>query len=300
MGLKDIKQIAVIGAGNMGAGISELLSRVGGYQVTMCDTTEELVERGLQNQRNTLQKRFVDRERMTADEMEAILARIKTSTNMVETASKADLVIEAIFEDMGLKKSVFKQLDEAAPSHAILVTNTSYMSVTEIASQTKRPDKVAGMHFFNPPAVMKLVEVVRAALTSEETASTVFALAEKLEKEPVYCRDTYGFLANRAAVSSAFQNNDAVELVWAHIAPPEDIDKAVKLGYNRPMGPLELGDLIAAWEHAFDSEDDRIREFGWDLGHVHPLIKMMVRAGYTGGIGKKGIYDFWRDVLSKW
>lgn len=300
MGLKDIKQIAVIGAGNMGAGISELLSRVGGYQVTMCDTTKELVERGLNNQRNTLQKRFVDRERMTADEMEAILARIKASTNMVETASKADLVIEAIFEDMGLKKSVFKQLDEAAPSQAILVTNTSYMSVTEIASQTKRPDKVAGMHFFNPPAVMKLVEVVRAALTSEETASTVFALAEKLEKEPVYCRDTYGFLANRAAISSAFQNNDAVELVWAHIAPPEDIDKAVKLGYNRPMGPLELGDLIAAWEHAFDSEDDRIREFGWDLGHVHPLIKMMVRAGYTGGIGKKGIYDFWNDVLSKW
>jgi len=300
MGLEDVKQITIIGAGNMGAGIAELLSRVGGYQVTMCDTSEELVQRAAKNQRNTLQKRFVDRERMTAEEMEAVLARIKTTTNMAEAASKADLIIEAIFENMDLKKSIFKQLDEAAPAHAIIVTNTSYLSVTEMAAVTNRPDKVAGMHFFNPPGVMKLVEVVRAALTSEDTASTVFALAEKLEKEPVYCRDTYGFLANRAAVSSAFQNNDAVELLWAHIAPPEDIDKAVKLGYNRPMGPLELGDLIQAWEHAVNSEDDRIREFGWDIGHVHPMIKMMVRAGYTGGIGKKGIYDFWNDVVSKW
>ena len=152
------------------------------------------------------------------------------------------------------------------------------------------------MHFFNPVAVMKLVEVVRAALTSEEAAQIVYELAQKLGKEPVYCRDIYGFLANRATRS----NLDAVELVWAHIATPEDIDKAVRLGYNRPVGPLELGDMIASWALSVHGEDDAIKEFGWERGHVHPLIKMMVRAGYTGGIGKKGIYDFWKDVLSKW
>lgn len=300
MKLEDVKHIAIIGSGNMGSGIAELLSRVGGYTVTMCDTSEDLVKRAKDIQRNNLQKRFVDKERMTAEEMEAVLGRISTTTKIAEAAGKADFIIEAVFEDMNVKKPLFKQVDEAAPPQTIVVTNTSYLSVTELASQTKRPEKVAGMHFFNPPGVMKLVEVVRAALTAEDTTKVVFDLAVKLEKEPVYCRDTYGFLANRAAVSSAFLNNDAIELVWAHIAPPEDIDKAVKLGYNRPMGPLELGDLIGSWEHAVNLENENIREFGWGIGHVHPMIKMMVRAGYTGGIGKKGIYDFWNDVLSKW
>ena len=296
MGLENIKQVAVIGAGTMGAGIAELCSRVGGYNVVMMDTTDELVQRGLQNQRNSLQKYFVDKGKITADEMEAILGRIKTTANLAEAVSKADFVIEAVFENLELKKKVFKQLDKAAPPHAILATNTSNQSVTEMASQTKRPEKVAGMHFFNPVAVMKLVEVVRAPLTSEETAKTVYDLAMKLGKEPVYCRDTYGFLANRAVRS----RDDAVGLLWAHIAPPEDIDRAVRLGYNRPMGPLELGDLTGAWGLAVSSEDDAIKELGFEKGHVHPLIRMMVRAGYTGGLGKKGIYDFWKDVLSKW
>ncbi len=297
MGLEKIKRVAVIGAGGMGSGIAELLSRVGGYQVVMADTTDELVQRGLQNQRNNLQKYFVDKGKITADEMKAILGRIKLTTNIAEAVSKADLAIEAVFENMELKKGVFKQLDGAAPPHTILASNTSYLSVTEMAGQTKRPDKVAGMHFFNPVAVMKLVEVVRAALTSEETSSTIYELAKKLDKEPVYCRDSFGFLANRAASGG---HNEAVELLWAHIATPEDIDKAVRLGYNRPLGPLELGDMIGAWGLYTHLEDDKIREFGWEKGHVHPLIKMMVRAGYAGGQGKKGIYDFWRDVLSKW
>ncbi len=299
MGLENIKQVTVIGAGNMGSGVAELLSRLGGYQVIMSDTTDELVQRGLQNQRNNLQKFFVDKGKITADEMKAIIGRIKLTTNIALAVSQADFIIEVVFESMELKKSIFKQLDEAAPPHAILATNTSYLSVTEMASETKRPDKVAGMHFFNPPAVMKLVEVVRATLTSEETASTVFELAKKLDKEPVYCRDTYGFLANRTAGAVATEH-DAVELVWAHIAPPEDIDKAVRLGYNRPLGPLELGDMIGQWSLSVHQEEDRIKEFGWEKGHVHPLIKMMVRAGYTGGLGKKGIYDFWKEVLFKW
>ena len=296
MGPENIKQVTVIGAGNMGSQIAQLLSQVGGYPVIMNDTTDELVQRGLQNQKNNLQRFFVDKGKITADEMEAITGRIKGTTNLAEAVSKADFVIEAVFENLELKKTVFKQLDEAAPAHAILASNTSSQSVTEMASATKRPDKVAGMHFFTPVAVMRLVEVVRAPLTSEETASTVYELAKKLGKEPVYCRDTYGFLANAAARG----RDAAVEMVWAHIAPPEDIDKAVRLGYNRPMGPLELADLTGGWGLAVSSEEDAIKELGFEKGHVHPLVRMMARAGYTGGPGKKGIYDFWRDVLSKW
>ncbi len=297
MKLEDIKQITVIGSGNMGAQIAQLCAQVGGCQVVMTDTAQELVDAGLKRQRDSLQKYFVDKGKMTADDMKAVLARLRGTTKLAEAVSKADLVVEAVFENMALKKDIFKQLDAAAPPYAILATNTSYLSVTEIASVTKRPEKVAGMHFFNPPAVMKLVEVVRAVLTSQETANIVFELAKKLGKEPIFCRDTYGFLANRAATLSW---DDAIELVWAHVAPPADIDKAVRLGFNRPMGPLELGDLTGAWTIMVYGEEDRIKEVGFDKGHVHPLVRMMVRAGYTGGPGKKGIYDFWNEVLSKW
>ena len=297
MKLEDIKRITVIGSGNMGAQIAQLCAQVGGCQVVMTDTTQELVDAGLKRQRDSLQKYFVDKGKMTADDMKAVLARLRGTTKLAEAVSKADLVIEAVFENMALKKDIFKQLDAAAPPYAILATNTSYLSVTEIASVTKRPEKVAGMHFFNPPAVMKLVEVVRAVLTSQETANIIFELAKKLGKEPIFCRDTYGFLANRAATLSW---DDAIELVWAHVAPPADIDKAVRLGFNRPMGPLELGDLTGAWTIMVYGEEDRIKEVGFDKGHVHPLVRMMVRAGYTGGPGKKGIYDFWNEVLSKW
>jgi 3-hydroxybutyryl-CoA dehydrogenase len=281
----------------MGAQIAQLAAQVGGYQVTMTDSTEELVNKGLERQRGSLQKFFVDKGKMTADEMQAVIGRIKGVATIAEAVAQADVVIEAVFENMELKKKIFKELDEAAPLGAILATNTSYLSVTEIAGVTKRPEKVAGMHYFNPPAVMKLVEVVRAALTSEETAEVVFKLAEKLGKEPVFCRDTYGFLANRSATLGS---DDAVELVWAHVAPPADIDKAVRLGFNRPMGPLELGDLTGGWTIHYYGEEDRIKEVGFAKGHLHPLVRMMVRAGYTGGPGKKGIYDFWNDVLSKW
>jgi len=297
MKLEDIKRITVIGSGNMGAQIAQLCAQVGGCQVVMTDTAQELVDAGLKRQRDSLQRYFVDKGKMTADDMQAVLARIRGTTKLAEAVSEADLVIEAVFENMALKKDIFKQLDAAAPPYAILATNTSYLSVTEIASVTKRPEKVAGMHFFNPPAVMKLVEVVRAVLTSQETANIIFEMAKKLGKEPIFCRDTYGFLANRAATLSW---DDAIELVWAHVAPPADIDKAVRLGFNRPMGPLELGDLTGAWTIMVYGEEDRIKEVGFDKGHVHPLVRMMVRAGYTGGPGKKGIYDFWNEVLSKW
>ena len=296
MGVDDIKKVAVIGAGTMGSGITDLCSRIGGFPVKMMDTTEELVQRGKQNIKNSLQKYFVDKGKISADDMNAALDRITPVTSIEEAAKDADFVIEAVFENLELKKKVFTELDKVAPAHAVLASNTSNQSVTEMAASTNRAPQVGGMHFFNPVAVMKLVEVIRAPLTTEETAKTIYDVCEKLQKVPVYCRDTYGFLANRGVRS----RDDAVEMVWAHIAPPSDIDKAVRLGYNRPMGPLELGDLTGAWGLSVSSEDDSIKELGFDKGHVHPLVRMMVRAGYTGGLGHKGIYAFWDEVLSNW
>jgi len=298
MGLENIKQVAVIGAGAMGAQIPEVLSRVGGYRVMMTDINDELVNKGIQALRDTLQKHFVDKGKITADEMRAIADRIKGTTGIPDAVKNADYVIEAASENMEIKKIIYKQLDENAPPHTILATNTSGLNVTEIGNITKRPDKVAGMHFFNPVAIMRLVEVVRGAMTSDETANTVCEISRKLGKEPVVCRDVgYGFLANRAYLP---MRNEAVQMVWEHVASPEDIDKALKLGYNLPIGPLELGDFTGGWGIGAASEQDLIREMGEAKGSLHPLIRLMGRAGYTGGRGKNGIYAFWRDSLSKW
>lgn len=298
MGLENIKMVAVIGAGRMGAQIAEVVSRVGGYRVMMTDINGELVSKGLEAVRGTMQKHFVDKGKITADEMEKMCRRIKGTTSIPEAVGNADYLIEAATENLELKKALYKQLDEYTPSRVILATNTSGLSVTEIASATQKPDKVCGMHFFNPVAVMRLVEVVRGATTSDETVNTVCEMSRKLNKEPVICRDVgYGFLANRAY---GVITVEAVQMVWERVASPEDIDKALKLGYNLPMGPLELGDMTGAWGIRAASEEDRIREMGEVKGRLHPLIRLMVRAGYVGGPGKKGIYDFWRDSLSKW
>jgi len=298
MELENIKQVAVIGAGAMGAQIAEVLSRVGGYRVMMTDINAELGTKGFQALRYSLQKHFVAKGKITADEMRAIVDRINGTTSIPDAVKNADYVIEAASQNMEITKSIYKQLDETAPPHTILATNTSGLNVTEIGNITKRPDKVAGMHFFNPVAIMRLVEVVRGAMTSDETANTVCEISRKLGKEPVVCRDVgYGFLANRAYLA---MRNEAVQMVWEHVASPEDIDKSLKLGYNLPIGPLELGDFTGGWGIGAASEQDRIREMGEANCILHPLIRLMVRAGYTGGRGKKGIYDFWRDSLSKW
>jgi 3-hydroxybutyryl-CoA dehydrogenase len=197
-----------------------------------------------------------------------------------------------------LKKDIFKKLNSFAKPGVILTSNTSYLNITEMAMVTERPELVAGMHFFNPVAMMKLVEVVRGTKTSDMTVEVVKSLSIKLGKEPVICRDTsYGFLANRAYRGLS---NECVQMVWERVASPEDIDKALKLGYNLPMGPFEVADMTGSWGLRASSEEDAIRELGSEKGRLHPLVRMMVRAGYTGGPGKKGIYDFWRDVLSKW
>ena len=295
MELEKIKQVTVIGAGTMGSQIAEVFSRVGKYAVTMVDTTDERTNAGYQAIQTRLKKHFVEKGKMTTTEADEVLARIKRTTDIGEASKNADFVTEAVFENLALKKSVFKQVDDAAASHAIIASNTSALSITEMAATTKRPDKVVGTHYFNPVAVMKLVEVVRGALTSSETIDTTQALMQKLRKSPVVCKDTFGFLANRAHVAMV---REAVQMVWERVAPPQDIDKALREGYNLPMGPLEVYDYTGGWAILASSEQDKVKELG-ETGRLHPLVRMMIRAGYTGK-PNKGIYDFWNEVLAKW
>ena len=297
MKAENIKQAAVIGAGAMGAQIAQLLSQVGGIPVNITDVSEEAVNKGLAFIKNGLQKYFVDKGKMTADDMSQITGRIKGVASQTECVKGADFVIEAAFENMDVKKGIFKQLDQDTGPDVILASNSSNLNTSEIASVTGKPEKVVGMHFFNPVAVMKLVEVVRGPLTSDEVVNVTFELCKKLNKEPVVCKDfSFGFLANRAYWAMALE---AVQMVWERVASPEEVDKALRLGYNLPMGPLELEDFTGAWALTAASEQDAMREMGPEKGKLPPLIRMMVRAGYPGGQGKKGIYDFYRDVLSK-
>jgi 3-hydroxybutyryl-CoA dehydrogenase len=292
MKTEEIRKMAVIGAGIMGSQITEILSRIGGYEINLVDITDELVKKGVDSIEGRMERFFVAKGKLKADEKKSIMNRIKGSIDLEKAVQDVDFVIEAVTEDLGLKKDIFEKLDKHAPSHAILASNTSFQNISEMASVTKRPEKVVGMHFFNPVSVMKLIEVVRGSHTSDETVESACDLSLKLGKEPVRCRDSsYGFLANRAYVSLA---KEALQMVWERVAPPDEIDKALKLGYNLPMGPLEVMDFTGTWQILVASEQDAMRELGPEKGSLHPLIRMMDRAGYTK------IYDFWKDILSKW
>jgi len=296
--LQQIKNVAVIGGGTMGSQIAELLSNVGEYHVMLWSRRDETVKRGLDGIEERLKKFFVDKGKMTQEQMDEIRSRIKGTTDISEAVKDVDYVIESVAENLDIKKEVFKKLDESTSANTVLASNSSQLNITEMASATNRPDKVLGMHFSNPVGVMKLVEVVRGTLTSDETVELACELAKKLGKEPIVCKDfSFGFVANRAYRALRME---AVQMLWERVASPEDIDKALKLGYNLPMGPLELGDFSGAWGTYAISEEDAIREMGPEKGQLHPLIRMMVRAGYTGGRGKKGVYAFWEDMMSKW
>jgi len=287
----EMKKTTVIGAGTMGAQIAEVLSRMGGYEVNMVDINDDLVRKGVESIDQRLDRFFVSKGKLTPEEKKNILNRIKGFTSLEEASRGTDLVIEAAVEKMTLKKDIFKKLDESAPAHTILASNTSYLNISEMASATKRPEKVVGIHFFNPVAVMQLVEVVRGGRTSNETIEVACGLAKKLGKEPVVCRDiSYGFLANRAYRAMV---EEATQMVWERVASPEEIDKALKLGYNLPMGPLELADMVGGWSIRVSSEEDAVRELGPEKGRLHPLTRAMVRAGYMK------IYEYWQEVLSK-
>ena len=297
MEVEEIKKTAVIGAGNMGSQIAGLLSRVGKYEVNLVDVNDEFVRRGLKSIKSGLKKFYLEKGKITKGEIEAILTRIRGFVDFEKAVEDVQFVIEAVPEILDLKCKTFQRIDKSAPKNAVLASNTSMLNITEIASATNNPSRVVGMHFFNPVAVMKLVEVVKGSQSSDKAVKLAVTLSKRLGKEPVVCRDTsYGFLANR--VYEALRE-EALQVVWEKVASPEDVDKALKLGYNLPLGPLEMGDMLGSWKRRHEMEKDRIRELG-EKGRLHPLIKTMVRAGYYGGPGEKGIYDFWREVISKW
>jgi 3-hydroxybutyryl-CoA dehydrogenase len=283
----EIKTIGVLGAGVMGNGIAQVASQAG-YNVIMRDIEDRFVQGGLKNIDKFLSK-SVEKGKMTADQKNGIMGKIKGTTDLNEMKN-ADLVIEVIIEVMDVKKKVFAELDAITRPDVILASNTSSMSITEIAAATKRPDKVIGMHFFNPVPLMKLVEVIRGISTSDETTATILDITKKLGKEPVEVKvDVPGFLANRLMIAVAIE---AIKLYEQGIASKEDIDKAAKLGLNYPMGPFELMDLtgIDINYHVMDYFYKELpKENKWDP----PLfIKNMVRAGLLGRKTGKGWYDY--------
>jgi len=283
----EIKTIGVLGAGTMGNGIAQVAAQAG-YNVIMRDIEDRFVQGGLNNIDKFLSK-SVEKGKMTADQKSAIMGKIKGTTDMGEMKN-ADLVIEVIIEVMDVKKKAFAELDEITKPGTILASNTSSMSITEIAAATKRPDKVIGMHFFNPVPLMKLVEVIRGIRTTDETTATILDITKKLGKEPVEVKvDVPGFLANRLMIAVAIE---AIKLYEQGIASKEDIDKAAKLGLNYPMGPFELMDLtgIDINYHVMDYFYKELpKENKWDP----PLyIKNMVRAGLLGRKTGKGWYDY--------
>jgi len=283
----EIKKIGVLGAGVMGSGIAQVAAQ-SGFEVVMRDIADEFVQKGLKNIEAFLSK-GVEKGKVTPEEKEAALGRIK-GTTAVEDLKDVDFVIEAVIEDLEQKKKVFKEMDELTRSEVILATNTSSMSITEIAASTSRPDKVVGMHFFNPVPLMRLVEVIKGLETSDETVDVTWKLAERLGKTPVLVKkDTPGFIVNRIMLP---QLMEAIRIYEEGIASMEDIDKAVKLGLNYPMGPFELMDLTGLDISYFVNEYFR-KELPQELKHVTPhALKAKVRAGKLGRKTGEGWYKY--------
>lgn len=280
-----MKTIGVVGAGTMGSGIAQVLAQKG-FGVVMQDISQQALERGLAAIDRQL-TRSVSKGRMTETERQEVLDRIRTTVSVSEF-SDCELVIEAASENMDIKKEIFKQLDQACRPTTILATNTSSLSISEIAQVTSRPDKVIGMHFFNPVPVMKLVEVIRGLATGADTVAAVMKLAEELGKEPVEVREAPGFVVNRLLIPMI---NEAVGVLADGVASAEDIDKAMKLGANHPIGPLALADLIGL-DVCLAIMEVLHSEFGDDKYRPHPLLRKMVRGGLLGRKSGRGFYCY--------
>jgi 3-hydroxybutyryl-CoA dehydrogenase len=283
--MMNIKKIGVIGAGQMGNGITQVAAQ-SGFEVVMSDIAQEFLDKGMASITKNL-NRSVAKERITQATMDEILGRISTSIDYKAFAD-ADLVIEAAPESIDLKKKIFTELDNITPDHAILATNTSSISITLIASVTKRPDKVIGMHFMNPVPVMKLIEVIRGIDTSDEVNTTIFELSEAMGKTPVEVNDYPGFVANRILLPML---NEAMYAVFEGVATPEAVDSVMKLGMNHPMGPLALADLIGL-DTCLHIMEVLYEGFSDSKYRPCPLLKKMVAAGYLGRKTGRGFYTY--------
>ena len=283
----EIKKIGVIGAGAMGNGIAQMAAQIG-YEVVLRDIKEAYVERGMKNVDRFLSK-SVEKGKLEAAQKDAIMGRIKGTTEMSDLKD-VDFVIEAVIENLDLKKSVFKELDELCAPHVILASNTSSMSLTEIAAATKRPEKVCGMHFFNPVPIMKLVEIIRGYSTNDETVDITTALAKKMGKITVEVKkDSPGFVVNRIMIPHMLE---AIKIVEEGIASIEDVDIAVKAGLNYPMGPFELMDL-AGIDICYFVTEYFYQELNKESKWVSPnLLKTMIRANKLGRKTGGGWYDY--------
>ncbi|MAQ19551.1 MAG: 3-hydroxybutyryl-CoA dehydrogenase [Sandaracinus sp.] len=280
-----MRKVAVLGAGTMGHGIAQV-SAAAGHQVVIRDIDEAALERGLAGIGKSLDK-LLAKERIDATEAERIRGAIATTTSLEDAVKDADVVVEAIPERMDLKVETFRALGEHAPAHALLATNTSSLSVTEIAAASGAPDRVVGLHFFNPVPVMKLLEIVRGLGTSDATIARARAYGDAIGKESVVVRDWPGFATSRLGI---ILGCEAIRMVEQGVASPADIDKAMKLGYRHPMGPLELTDLVGLdvrlhiMEHLF-------RELGEQF-RPPALLRQMVRAGKLGRKAGEGFYVY--------
>ena len=283
----DIKTVGVVGAGTMGNGIAQAAAQIC-CDVIMRDIKDDFVERGLKNIDRFL-SRSVEKGKMDAAQKDAILRRIKGTTDM-QALKDADFIIEVVLEDMELKKSVFSELDEICGPNVILASNTSSMSLTEIATATKRPDKVCGMHFFNPVPLMKLVEVIRGYGTSDETVAVTTDLAKKMGKITVEVKkDSPGFIVNRIMIPHMLE---AIKIVEEGIASIEDVDTAVKNGLNYPMGPFQLMDLTGV-DICYFVTEYFYKELNKESKWVSPnLLKTMIRANKLGKKTGGGWYDY--------
>ncbi|MCM3664596.1 3-hydroxybutyryl-CoA dehydrogenase [Mesobacillus subterraneus] len=281
----SVKTIMVIGAGQMGSGIAQVCAQAG-YSVFLNDLKSEFVDRGLAGIRKNL-NRQVDKGRMTSEQLDEVVGRI-TSSSDLQDAAKVDLVIEAAVENMDIKVKIFAQLDEIAPAHAILASNTSSLPITEIAAATKRPEKVIGMHFMNPVPVMKLVEIIRGLATADEVYQTIEDITKTLGKVPVEVNDFPGFVSNRILMPMI---NEAIYTLYEGVATKEAIDEVMKLGMNHPMGPLTLADFIGLDTCLYIMET--LHEgFGDDKYRPCPLLRKYVKAGWLGKKSGRGFYTY--------